>query len=180
MEMQEIEELLKSTGALKKGCFALPNGEFADEWYFPAKAFQFPPTCRRLSYEIVKHFWDIDPQLIIAARIGAIPFAFEIARQLEARCIWRGNSDEVFYPSLQMHSGDRVVIIDDILTDDIEIYKPIAREILAVDARLIGIASLIDLTTKKTPLNVRQISVCKKNIDTPPDISQAIPIQSRP
>ena len=36
------------------------------------------------------------------------------------------------------------------------------REILRVDARLIGMASLIDLTSRKTPMNVRQISVLKR------------------
>ena len=69
---------------------------------------------------------------------------------------------ESLYQSLELHSGDRVVLIDDILTDDISLYKPMLRQILRVDARLIGMASLIDLTSKKTSMNVRQISVLKR------------------
>ena len=49
--------------------------------------------------------------------------------------------------------------------DNIAPYTSIGREILRQDARLIGIASLIDLTTKKTPLNVRQISVLKREVN---------------
>jgi orotate phosphoribosyltransferase len=157
-----MQDLLISTGAIQYGHFVRQDGKHTDILYSPAKAFQFPPTCRKLAYEIVKHYWDIDPQVIIACRIGALPFAAEIARQLEARLLWLMPGSETFYHSLALHSGDRVVLTDDILTDDISLYKPIIREILRVDARLIGISSLIDLTTKKTPMNVRQISVLKR------------------
>ena len=157
-----MEDILISTGAIQFGHFIQYDGKHTDVLFSPAKVFQFPPTCRKLAYEIVKHFWDIDPQVIIACRIGAIPFAAEIARQLEARLLWLMPGSESLYQSLELHSGDRVVLIDDILTDDISLYKPMLRQILRVDARLIGMASLIDLTSKKTSMNVRQISVLKR------------------
>jgi hypoxanthine-guanine phosphoribosyltransferase len=164
MEMQEIIQELESCGAMMKGAFLLPDNRICNEWYIPVKAFQYPPLCRKLAYEIVKHFWDMDVQVVIASRVGALPFAAEIARQLEARLLWRSSKEQIFYPDLAIHSGDRAIIIDDILMDDIMPYKSIGREILTQDARLIGIGSLIDLTTKKTPLNVRQISVLKREI----------------
>jgi len=174
MEHQEIINELSACGALLNGAFILPDHRIVNEWYAPAKAFQYPPLCRKLSYEIVKHFWDMDVQVVIGARIGALPFAAEIARQLEARLLWRSSTDTVFYESLAIHSGDRAIIVDDILLDDISPYKPIGREILSQDARLIGIASLIDVTTRKTPLNVRQISVVKREIQ---EIEAMNPVQ---
>jgi adenine/guanine phosphoribosyltransferase-like PRPP-binding protein len=165
MDMQEIIKELTGCGTIINGTFLLPDGRICSEWYVPVKAFQYPPLCRKLAYEIVKHFWDMDVQVVIASRVGALPFATEIARQLEARLLWRSNEDSVFYPNLAIHSGDRAIIVDDILLDDITPYKSIGREILTQDARLIGIASLIDLTTKKTPLNVRQISVLKRELN---------------
>ncbi|MFM8839947.1 MAG: hypothetical protein ACKOFB_02480 [bacterium] len=162
MEKQEILKELTECGALLSGAFLLPDHRIVNEWYAPAKAFQYPPLCRKLSYEVVKHFWDMDVQVVISARVGALPFATEIARQLESRLLWKSPEDPVFYQSLAIHSGDRAIIVDDILLDDITPYKAIGREILSQDARLIGIASLIDLTTRKTPLNVRQISVLKR------------------
>lgn len=162
MEERDIIAELTKCGAIIEGAFQLPDSRICNEWYIPVKAFQYPPLCRKLAYEIVKHFWDMDVQVVIASRIGAIPFATEIARQLEARLLWRSHDQEVFYPNLAIHAGDRAIIVDDILLDDITPYKTIGREILMQDARLIGIASLIDLTIKKTPLNVRQISVLKR------------------
>lgn len=164
MEEREIITELTTCGAIITGEFQLPDERICNEWYVPVKAFQYPPLCRKLAYEVVKHFWDMDLQVVISTRIGALPFATEIARQLEARLLWRSSEEEVFYSNLAIHSGDRAIIIDDILMDDIRPYKTIGREILNQDARLIGIASLIDLTTKKTPLNVRQISVLKREL----------------
>ena len=164
MEEREIITELTTCGAIITGEFQLPDERICNEWYVPVKAFQYPPLCRKLAYEVVKHFWDMDVQVVISTRIGALPFATEIARQLEARLLWRSGEHEVFYPNLAIHSGDRAIIIDDILMDDITPYKTIGREILNQDARLSGIASLIDLTTKKTPLNVRQISVLKREL----------------
>lgn len=164
MEEKDIIYELTKCGAIISGEFQLPDARICNEWYVPVKAFQYPPLCRKLAYEIVKHFWDMDVQVVIATRIGALPFATEIARQLEARLLWRSDEQSVFYPNLAIHSGDRAIIVDDILMDDITPYKSIGREILIQDARLIGIASLIDLTTKKTPLNVRQISVLKREV----------------
>jgi len=178
MEMQEIIHELKSCGAMMNGAFLLPDNRIINEWYIPVKAFQYPPLCRKLAYEIVKHFWDMDVQVVIASRVGVIPFAAEIARQLEARLLWRSRNEDVFYPNLAIHSGDRAVLIDDILMDDIIPYKSIGREILMQDARLIGIASLIDLTTKKTPLNVRQISVLKRDIQCI-ESEQSVLVQDR-
>ena len=164
MEVHDIIQSLISCGALRTGEFQLQDGSIVDEWYFPVKAFQYPPLCRKLAFEIVNHFLDMDVQVVIAARIGAIPFATEIARQLEARLLWSDHGGSVFYPELAIHSGDRAIIIDDILMDDIQPYKQVGREILQQDARLIGIGALIDLSMRKTPLNVRQISVLKREM----------------
>jgi adenine/guanine phosphoribosyltransferase-like PRPP-binding protein len=174
MEMQDIIKELTTCGTIIRGAFLLTDGRICNEWYIPVKAFQYPPLCRKMAYEIVKHFWDMDVQVVIAARVGALPFAAEIARQLEARLLWRSNDESVFYPNLAIHSGDRAIIVDDILSDDITPYKSIGREILTQDARLIGVASLIDLTTKKTPLNVRQISVLKREISVTEDENPVI------
>ena len=77
MEQKDILDQLYSCGAIKDGAFQLSDHRIVKEWYAPAKAFQYPPLCRKLSYEIVKHFWDMDVQVVISARIGSLPFATE-------------------------------------------------------------------------------------------------------
>jgi adenine/guanine phosphoribosyltransferase-like PRPP-binding protein len=159
MEIQEIEQALHQCGALLPRHSKLNAQMHSDYTFIPAKAFQFPPLCRKLAYEIVRHYWDMDPQVILAVHTGVIPFAAEIARQLEARLIWAENGS--LYHGLELHPGDRIVLTDDLLTNDIEKYKPLIRQILKTDARLIGMAALIDMSDKINILNVRQISVLR-------------------
>ena len=72
MDMQEIIHELTGCGTIISGIFLLPDGRMCSEWYVPVKAFQYPPFCRKLAYEIVKHFWDMDVQVVIASRVGAM------------------------------------------------------------------------------------------------------------
>lgn len=163
MENKEFYDILEQKNAVLHGHYSLGNGFHSDTAYRINKALQFPPTNRKFAHEIVKHFWDMDVQLVIAARIGAILFASEIARQLEARVIFTdglwGSEEISLYPSLEIHSGDRILLVDDVLSGDLGHLRAISRKILTADARLIGVASVIDATGKHSVLNVRQISV---------------------
>ena len=163
MENNEFYDLLAKKNAIVHGHYSLPNDLHTDTAFRVNKALQFPPTNRKFAYEIVKHFVDMDVQLVIAARTGAILFAGEIARQLEARVIFTeglwSNEEMSLYPGLEIHSGDRILIVEDVLSDDLAHLRAISRKILTADARLIGVASVIDATGKHSVLNVRQISV---------------------
>ena len=163
MENKEFYDILTKKNAIVNGHYVMENGFHTDTSFRVNKALQFPPTNRKFAYEIVKHFWDMDVQLIVAARIGAILFANEIARQLEARVIFTeglwANENMNLYPDLEIHSGDRILIVDDILSNELSHLRSISRKILTADARLIGVASVIDTTGKHNVLNVRQISV---------------------
>ncbi|MBI3258667.1 MAG: hypothetical protein HYZ54_04195 [Ignavibacteriae bacterium] len=163
MENKEFYDILVKKNAVMNGHYLLKNDVHTDCTYRVNKALQFPPTNRKFAYEIVKHFLDMDVQLVVAARIGAILFAGEIARQLEARVIFTDglweNEETVMYPDLEIHSGDRILIVDDVLSEDLTHLRAISRKILTADARLIGVASVIDITGKHNVLNVRQISV---------------------
>ena len=162
MENKEYYDILLKKNAVISGHFMLKNGIHTDCAYRVNKALQFPPTNRKFAYEIVKHFIDMDVQLVVASRIGAILFAAEIGRQLEARVIftdglWQ-SEETALYPDLEIHSGDRILIVDDVLSEDLAHLQKNTRKILTEDARLIGVASVIDTTGKHNVLNVRQIS----------------------
>lgn len=163
MENKEFYDVLTKKNAVLNGHYLMEDGSHTDTSFRINKALQFPPTNRKFAYEIVKHFWDMDVQLVVAVRIGAILFASEIARQLEARVIFTEglwtNEDVKIYPDLEIHSGDRILIVDDILSDELSHLRSISRKILTADARLIGVGSVIDSTGKHNVLNVRQISV---------------------
>ncbi|HYF03092.1 MAG TPA: hypothetical protein VEC36_06940 [Patescibacteria group bacterium] len=170
MDSAEIIEILEARNAFVHGHFIAPDGRHTDMDFCLVKALQFPPYCRKIAYEIVKHYWDMDIQLVISVRLGGVLLAAEIARQLEARVVYTRSTHIDDEPELlkgfEIHAGDRVLLIDEILTDDIYHFKTIAKKVLKEDARLVGIGVAIDLSTQPNIMNVRQISALqmKRNI----------------
>lgn len=162
---QKFFDLLQGAGAIQRGHFILDDGRHTDTEFRLVKAMQFPPFCRKIAYEIVKHYLDMDVQLVVACSPDAILFAAEIARQLEARVIFtvQNKNDEKIelYRNFEIHSGDRVVLVDDILTDSPQNMRTLGRKILSADARLIGVGSVVDISTKPNTFNVRQINAIK-------------------
>ncbi len=187
MPQAKIDELLESTGAINTGHFQLSDGRHSDTRLHPVKVMQFPPFCRKVAYEVIRHYWDMDVQVVVAASAQSILFAAEIARQLDARIVYtvQDKHDDTLglLPDFELHPGDRIVLADDILTDDYPNLRRLGRLILKHDARLIGTASLIDLSTQNNILGVRQISVARRsrNIWTADDCllcSQGQPLSS--
>lgn len=158
-------ELLRSTGALQEEHTILPDNRHSNLLLRPLKVLQFPPFCRKVAFEIVEHFLDMDVQLVAAASVDAIVLAAEIARQLEARMVFSttpaGADTAVLHPEFSIHAGDRVLVVDTILTDNPAALRALGRKILAEDARLIGVASLFDISSVTHIFNVRQVTVVK-------------------
>ena len=162
-----IEDLLESSGAMAAGHFVMADGRHTDRLLRPVKILQFPPYCRKAAYEIVKHYWDMDVQLVVAAEAGAILFAAEIARQLEARIVY--SLAELDDPAAEfelregfsMHPGDRIMLVDTIRTADYPHLRALGRRILQNDARLIGTSTMFDVSGEGTMMGARQISVLR-------------------
>ena len=165
MNQEKVRELLHSTGALQEEHGVLPDGRHSDIRLRPLKVLQFPPFCRKVAFELVEHFLDIDAQVVVAASTDAILLAAEMARQLEARVVFAitpaGADTALLHPDLAIHAGDRVVMVDTILTDNPAALRSLGRKILMEDARLIGVASLFDISTVTHIFNVRQVTVAK-------------------
>lgn len=165
MNREKITELFRSTGALQEGHFVLPDGRHSNILLRPLKILQFPPFCRKVAFELVEHFLDIDTQVVVAASVDAVLLAAEVARQLEARVIFAvtpaGADTAVLHPDVAIHAGDRVVMLDTVLTDNPAALRSVGRRILMADARLIGVASLFDISSATHIFNVRQVTVAK-------------------
>ncbi len=165
MNQEKIQALLYSTGALQDEHVVLPDGRHSNTRLRPLKVLQFPPFCRKVAFELVEHFLDIDAQVVVAASVDAILLAAEMARQLEARVVFAttpaGADTAALHPDFAIHSGDRVVMVDTLLTDNPAALRSLGRRILMEDARLIGVASLFDTSTAAHIFNVRQVTVAK-------------------
>ena len=162
--------ILKKTSALLEGHFVLSSGLHSSKYIQCAKLLSHPhiaeKICRSLATKIKKNFKNID--LILAPAMGGIVIGYEIGRILKKETIFceRVKGDFVLRRGFKINEGSRVLIIEDVITtgkSSMECVKLIKKN----KAKIIGFASLIDRSTKKTlQIKKKIISHLKINVPT--------------
>jgi orotate phosphoribosyltransferase len=162
--------ILKKTSALLEGHFVLSSGLHSSKYIQCAKLLSYPhiaeKICRSLATKIKKNFKNID--LILAPAMGGIVIGYEIGRILKKETIFceRVKGDFVLRRGFKINEGSRVLIIEDVITTGKSSMECV-RLIKKNKAKIIGFASLIDRSTKKT-LRIKKkiISHLKINVPT--------------
>jgi orotate phosphoribosyltransferase len=140
------EEIFEKAGAILKGHFLLTSGLHSPVYWEKFKVLQYPHYTEQLCRLIANHFLKHEIQVVAAPTTGGIILAFEMARQLGVRGIFAektGEKERAFRRGFSIDPGERVLIVDDILTTGSSI-----REVMAAVDRLggtiIGIGVLVD------------------------------------
>lgn len=169
MTSTEVLDVLRSKAALLEGHFEVAPGVHADVVMRPLKATQFAPFNRRLCYEIVRHFLELDIHVVIAPTISAIPAAVEVGRQLEARVVFTAPVAALdptpdapaggtsLHEGFELHEGERALIMMSLLESDEEI-DAVAALLRAANARLVGVGSIIDARRARRRFTVKDVS----------------------
>ena len=161
--------ILKKTNALLVGHFVLSSGLHSSKYIQCAKLLSFPyqadKICRSLANKIKKKFKKID--LILAPAIGGIIIGYEIGKLLKKETIFceRVNGKFSLRRGFFIKKNSRVLIIEDVITtgkSSIECVKLINK----ANAKLIGFASIIDRSNKKS-LKIKKKIVSHLKIDVP-------------
>jgi len=161
--------ILKKTNALIEGHFILSSGLHSSKYIQCAKLLSFPhladKICKSLAYKIKKNFRRFD--LILAPAMGGIIIGYEIGKILKKETIFceRVNGKFTLRRGFHIKSGSRVVIIEDVITtgkSSMECVKLIKKS----KAKVVGFASIIDRSTKKT-LKIEKKVVSHLKIEVP-------------
>ena len=177
--------ILKKTNALIDGHFVLSSGLHSPKYIQCAKLLSFPhlakDVCISLAKKIKKNFKSID--LILAPAMGGVIIGYEIGKLLNKETIFCERVDGKFLLRRGFHikRGSKVIIIEDVITtgkSSLECVKLIKK----AGAKLVGFASIIDRSTKKT-LKIKKNIISHMKIDVPtfkknnlPEILKNIPI----
>ena len=162
--------ILKKTSALLEGHFVLSSGLHSPKYIQCAKLLSFPhlakDICSSLAKKIKKKFKSID--LILAPAMGGLIIGYEIGKILKKETIFCERIEGKFKLRRGFHikKGSKVIIIEDVITtgkSSLECVKLITN----AEAKLMGFASIIDRSTKKT-LKIKKniISHLKINVPT--------------
>ena len=146
-------DILKKTNALLEGHFVLSSGLHSSKYIQCAKLLSFPylanRICASLAKKIKKKFKSID--LILAPAMGGVIIGYEIGKLLKRETIFceRVKGKFELRRGFNIKKGSKVLIIEDVITtgkSSMECVKLINK----AKAKLVGFATIIDRSTKKT------------------------------
>jgi orotate phosphoribosyltransferase len=162
-------DILKKTNALLEGHFVLSSGLHSTKYIQCAKLLSHPYKaeliCKSLAKQIKKKFKNID--LILAPAMGGIVIGYEIGKLLKKETIFceRVNGKFTLRRGFFIKKKSRVLIIEDVITtgkSSLECVKLVDK----AKAKLVGFASIIDRSTKKS-LKIKKKIVSHLKIEVP-------------
>ena len=161
--------ILKKTDALLEGHFVLSSGLHSPKYIQCAKLLSYPhlaeSICKSLAKKIKDNFKNID--IILAPAMGGIIIGYEIGKILKKETIFceRVKGKFTLRRGFKIKKGSKVLIIEDVITtgkSSIECVKLINK----ANAKLVGFASIIDRSVKKT-LKIKKKVISHLKIDVP-------------
>ena len=177
LSLKKSLSILKKTDALLEGHFVLSSGLHSPKYIQCAKLLSFPNKasliCKSLANKIKKNFKKID--LILAPAMGGVVIGYEIGKLLKKETIFceRVNGKFKLRRGFTIKKNSKVLIIEDVITtgkSSLECVKLINKS----KAKLVGFASIIDRSTKKT-LKIKQKIISNLKIDVPTYKSNQLP-----
>ena len=170
-------DILKKTNALLDGHFVLSSGLHSSKYIQCAKLLSYPhkadPICKSLAKKIKKNYKNFD--LILAPAMGGIIIGYEIGKILKKETIFceRVKGKFILRRGFNIKKKSKVLIIEDVITtgkSSMECLKLIKK----AKAKLVGFASIIDRSTKKT-LKIKKKIISYLKIDVPTYKAKQLP-----
>lgn len=159
------EEIFRQSGAILEGHFLLTSGLHSPIYWEKFRVLQFPQYTEKLCRLISEHFKDRNIEVVAGPTTGGIILAYETARQLGVRGIFaekENGAKRSFKRGFGIKAGERVLIVDDILTTGKSIREvlDLARE---QGGEVIGIGVMVDRSEKEQSFGVPLFS-CLRSV----------------
>jgi len=149
--MNKVEEIFDKSGAILRGHFKLASGLHSPIYWEKFQVLQFPHYTQQLCHLIAAHFQEQGVQVVAGPTTGGIILAFEVGRQLGARSIFaekEGSGERTFRRGFNIDPGERVLVVDDILTTGGSIHE-VLTAVNKLGGKVIGIGVLVDRSTRQ-------------------------------
>lgn len=145
MNQEEIIQLFKKSNALLKGHFKLSSGRHSDIYYEKFTLLKRPSICTRICEQMAKKFKDDQVQTVVGPTTGGIIIAYDIARYMGVEALYAesGENGRVFKRDFLLDKGQKVIIVDDILTTGKSVFEVIEL-VKSYKADIVGIGVMLD------------------------------------
>ena len=118
MTEKEVEDLLIETSAIMEGHFLLTSGLHSPRYVEKFNVLQKPVYTEKLCRAMAAKFKDANIETVVGPVTGGILLAHETGKALGTRAIFteRENGKMTFRRGFTLHEGERVLIVEDIVT----------------------------------------------------------------
>ena len=178
LSLKKSLNILKRTDALLEGHFVLSSGLHSSKYIQCAKLLSYPTLadkiCRSLANKIKRKYKKVD--LILAPAMGGVIIGYEIGKLLKKETIFceRVNGKFKLRRGFDIKKNARVLIIEDVITTGKSSLECVSL-IKKANAKLLGFASIIDRSTKKT-LKIKTGITSHLKIDVPTFSKNKLPL----
>jgi len=138
--------IFRKSKAVLEGHFLLASGLHSPVYWEKFQVLQYPEYTVELCGMIADHFRSQNISLVAGPTTGGVLLAFEVARQLGVRGIFaerKGENERAFRRGFTISPGERVLIVDDILTTGSSVYQMI-KAVNEAQGDIKGIGVLVD------------------------------------
>jgi len=164
---EQVEEIFIKSGAVLKGHFLLTSGLHSPVYWEKFKVLQYPEYTGQLCEMIAGQYRDKHIQVVAGPTTGGIILAFEVARRLGVRSIYaeRESNERIFRRSLTIAPGERVLVVDDILTTggSVDQVLTVVRKLGGI---VVGVGILVDRSEAKLEFGVPLFSCLRSRTVT--------------
>lgn len=145
MTQEEILKLFRDSDALLSGHFKLTSGRHSDIYYEKFALLSQPGLCTQICEEMARQIRPSKPETIVGPTTGGVIIAYDVARYLGVRSIYAeaGETGRVFKRGFSLAKGERVTIVDDVLTTGRSVQEVIDL-VNQYDAKIVSIALMLD------------------------------------
>jgi orotate phosphoribosyltransferase len=143
--MNDNEAIFRDAGALLQGHFQLTSGLHSAVYWEKFRVLENPPATEALCRQIAGHFRDQNIELVVGPTTGGVILAFEVARQLSVHGIFaeKDGDKRAFRRGFVIKPGQRILIVDDVLTTGKSVYEVIDA-VNEAGGDIVGIGILVN------------------------------------
>ena len=176
MRDQAILDEFRDAGALLEGHFILSSGLRSPVFLQKMRIFEDPVrtarVCGALGELIRESFGQVD--LVVSPAIGGIIPGYETARALGCKAVFveRENGEFALRRGFEIHPGQRIVVVEDLVTTGLSSRECIAA-IREHPGEILGLACIVDRSGGKADVGVPLISLAQ--LDIPAYPADALP-----
>ncbi|HOD66730.1 MAG TPA: orotate phosphoribosyltransferase [candidate division Zixibacteria bacterium] len=152
MSQDDVVNLFKESGALLTGHFKLTSGRHSDVYYEKFTLLKQPALCTRLCARMADTLRTTGVRTIVGPTTGGIILAYDVARYLGVEAIYAEAADDgkgrVFKQGFHLEPGQKVAIVDDVLTTGTSVDEVIAL-VRRYGAEIVGLRLMLDRSNGK-------------------------------